>query len=409
MLRCLIPALFVLTLFGCAEEDEPGPAAQVTIIADVPTDTGAVYLTGSDEQFGPWDAAGVLMVGDDTERRASVILPTGTDLQYKFTLGDWSREAVDDNGFPYPNFSLIAEDGMVVAHRLGGFKPELQALLDDWQGSGVIGTLVHETNVKSAFLALPRNVTVWLPPGYSDPANQDQRYRVIYMTDGENLFDPRIANTGIDWGVDEAMARLVEANNVEPAIIVATWSTAQRLFDYSPWHNGPDYARMLIEEVKPHIDAGYRTRPGREDTFAMGSSMGGLMATYLVTQHSDTFSACGCVSTHVTLSEAMIAQWTGTDTPSAARQTYLDSAIAEGRLSIPPSVRMFFDYGTKGLDADYGPGHDALRAHLKAAGLTEGAEFLIKDYPNADHNEASWRARVGDQLAWLLAERAPQQ
>ncbi|MEO1398994.1 MAG: alpha/beta hydrolase-fold protein [Pseudomonadota bacterium] len=380
----------------------------MTVTVTVPEDSGTVYLTGNHPQFGPWAADGLAMDGTGTVREAAFTLPPSEELQYKFTLGDWSREAVDENGFPYRNFVLTAEDGMDVRHTLAGFKADRQTLLDDWKGSGVIGTLVHQTDIPSEFLELPRNVTVWLPPGYEDPQNADKRYPVVYMTDGENLFDPRIANTGIDWGVDEAMMAGVEAGLFEPAIIVSTWSTAQRLYDYSPWHNGPNYGRFITKELKPRMDQTYRTLTGRENTFAMGSSMGGLLAMHLVTQHADVFSACGCVSTHVPLSERVVEVVMGAGDGSEADPTpYISRDIASGALVPAQNVRYFFDYGTQGLDAEYGPVHEEIRTHFASAGMVEGEGFLVLRYPGADHNEASWRARVGDQLLWLLAGQAP--
>ncbi|GGY43271.1 alpha/beta hydrolase-fold protein [Parvularcula lutaonensis] len=400
--------LLVLALLvpACTEEAPiiGDDKVSVTVIANVPAATGPVYLAGSIEELGPWDANGLIMQGQGTERTATFSMDDGEELQYKFTLGEWSREAVDENKFPLDNFILTASEGLTVEHDIAGFRPDMRVLMDDWEGSGVIGTLVYEQDVESAFLELPRHLSVWLPRDYDAPENASRRYRVIYMTDGQNLFDPRIANTGTDWGVDEAMMRGVEAGEFESAIIVATWSTDQRFEDYSPWHNGPQYARFLKEELKPRIDAAFRTLPERENTFAMGSSMGGLMAMYLVTSHGDTFSACGCVSTHTPLSPNVVAEWTG---EKADPTPYLTRDIEEGRLTIPEGVRMFFDYGTETLDAEYGPGHEELRRFFTSQGLEEGEDFLIREYPGAAHNEAAWRARVGDQLTWMLAGNVP--
>ncbi|MEM9839950.1 MAG: alpha/beta hydrolase-fold protein [Pseudomonadota bacterium] len=407
MLRALLIPGFLFILTACGKTEADVSIAQVTINAIVPANTGTVYVTGDNEQFGPWNADGLAMTGAGSERSAQITLQPTEELLYKFTLGEWSREAVDENLFPYQNFALVAEDGMSVTHDIAGFKPPREALLDDWKGSGVLGTLVHETDVPSEFLELDRNMTIWLPPGYEDPQHADKRYPVIYMTDGENLFDPRMANTGVDWGVDEAMMAGVQAGAFEPAIIVSTWSTAQRFEDYSPWHNGMNYARFVTEELKPRIDQTYRTLTDRENTYAMGSSMGGLLAMYMVTQHADTFSACGCVSTHVPLSDQMIAMFTGGDASAADPTPYITKDINEGRFVPAPDVRYFFDYGTEGLDAMYGPVHAELQAHFTALNRQDGEDFLIRLYPGADHNETSWRARVGDQLLWLLAGQAP--
>jgi len=269
----------------------------------------------------------------------------------------------------------------------------------DWRNSGVTGSLVYWQDVASAPLSEKRHVEIWLPPGYDD--DPDRRYRVIYMSDGENLFDPRIANTGIDWGVDEAMMRGAEQGLFEPAIVVATWSTSRRSEEYSPWHDAPQYARFLIEELMPRVNAEFRTLTDRDATFVMGSSMGGLLSYYLVKEHPDVFSACGCVSTAFLFSEARLAQHAGADKSGIDATPYIITDIANGD-TVPRGARMFFDHGTEGLDAEYGPQHAAVRDWLLEQGFNEGEDFVIRVYEGANHNEASWRARLGDQLAWLL-------
>lgn len=407
MLRILLIAFLLLS--GCGEKPEAPPGeAQVTIRAIVPPETEQVYLAGSVPALGSWRADGVAMDAAGQERTAIFTVPEGTEVEYKFTLGQWSREAVDAEGRALANFSLTAEDGVSVSHVIAGFRPDRDTLLDSWNEAGVIGTLVYWKDVESAFLEPPRHVSIWLPPGYDEIENAGRRYPVIYMTDGENLFDPRIANTGTDWGVDEAMMRGAEGGAFDPAIVVAHWSTGKRLEEYSPWHEGPNLARFVIEELKPRIDSTFRTLPGRETTFAMGSSMGGLNAMHLVTRHSEVFSACGCVSTHVVLSERMVAEVLNQPTDGTDDVPYVIRDLESGALSFPRDVRLVFDYGTETLDASYGPGHEALRAALEASPLEEGEDWLVRVYEGAAHDEASWRARVEDQLTWLLAGQIPE-
>ncbi|MDH3554024.1 MAG: alpha/beta hydrolase-fold protein, partial [Gammaproteobacteria bacterium] len=213
----------------------------------------------------------------------------------------------------------------------------------------------------SEYLSETRHVEIWLPPGYNE--GPDRRYRVIYMSHGENLFDPRIANTGIDWGVDEAMMRGAEQDLFEPAIVVATWSTAQRTKEYSPWHDAPEYARFLIEELMPRVNAEFRTLTDRDSTFVMGSSMGGLLSYYLVKSHPGVFAACGCVSTAFLVSEKRLARFNGAEQSDFDATPYIIRDIENGD-TVPSGVRMFFDYGTEGLDAEYGPQHAAVRDWL---------------------------------------------
>jgi pimeloyl-ACP methyl ester carboxylesterase len=269
----------------------------------------------------------------------------------------------------------------------------LEALMADWQNSGVIGELVYWQNVESQHLDHKRHVGIWLPPGYDD--DSDTRYKVIYMHDGQNLFDPRLSFAGIDWGVDEAMMRGIEAGRFEPAIVVGVWNSPDRSPEYSPWHGAPDYARFLIEELMPRVDAEFRTLAGPHNTSVMGSSMGGLLSYYLVKNHPNAFGACGCVSTHFALSESDFSLFGGDDIP------YIVRDIEDGD-TVPKGVRFSFDYGTETLDTTYEEDHKPVREWLLGQGLVEGQDFQIRKYEGAAHSEAEWRARVEDQLEWIL-------
>ncbi|MGA1266587.1 MAG: alpha/beta hydrolase-fold protein, partial [Phycisphaerales bacterium] len=100
---------------------------------------------------------------------------------------------------------------------------------------GVTGTVRLHEQVHSSLSAVPpRNVVVWLPPGYSDPANAERRYPVLYMHDGQNVLDPSTAFLGREWRVDEVAERLVREGRIPPLIIVGIWNTPGRLADYTP-------------------------------------------------------------------------------------------------------------------------------------------------------------------------------
>jgi predicted alpha/beta superfamily hydrolase len=330
--------------------------------------------------------------------------PPGTELEYKFTLGSWDREALGRAGTVPPNHRLRVERDTVVVHEIADFKKDVREYIADWRGSGVRGRLVYWMDVPSAFLQPTRHVEVWLPPGYDD--RRDTRYPVLYMHDGQNLFDPRIANTGIDWGVDEAVTRLVQRGRIPPVIVVGVWSTSARGPEYSPWHGAADYARFLIQELMPRVNRDFRTLTGPGNTAVMGSSMGGLLSFYLVTRHPEAFGACGCISTHFPLSEAVVARYF----PGLASSTTPDSTpyilrdITAG-LTAPPGTRYWFDYGTLGLDSTYAPTHEAVRAWLRNQGLVEDRDFVVRRYDGADHNEASWRRRLEDPLTFLFGGR----
>ncbi len=374
---------------------------EIEVVVRVPENSPTVYLSGNIDALGPWDPDALAMSGEGRERRLTVNVPDGHDFEFKVTLGSWDREAVNTSGSWLPNFTLKANKDQRVEHEVVAFKMDPVVFMTDWQNSGVLGTLVYWQDVASEFLSETRHVEIWLPPGYED--DPDRRYKVIYMHDGQNLFDPRIANTGSDWGVDEAIMRGVEGGRFEAAIVVGSWSSAKRVPEYSPWHEAPQYARFLIEELMPRVNAEFRTLTEAQNTVAMGSSMGGLLSYYLVKEHADVFSACGCVSSHFPFSAAHATQYSGGNPAGMDATPYVLRDIEEGA-TITNGTRFFFDYGSKGLDASYGPPHAAIRDWLLEQNLVEGQDFLIREYEGADHNEASWRARVGDQLAWLLAD-----
>jgi hypothetical protein len=341
------------------------------------------------------------MVGEGRERTTQVTASPGTTFEYKFTLGSWDREALDPAGTVPPNHQLLLDRDTVVVHEITGFKRDPREYIADWQGSGVQGRLVYWTDVPSVFLGPTRHVEIWLPPGYDD--SPSTRYPVLYMHDGQNLFDPRLAYAGVAWGIDKAVVRLVERHLIPPIIVVGVWSSSERWSEYSPWHGAPGYARFLTEELMPRVNREFRTLTGPANTAVMGSSMGGLLSFYLVTHHPEAFGACGCESTHFPLSEAVVAQvFPGAETPASADTTpYIIRDIRAG-LKVPRGTRYRFDYGTLGLDSAYAPTHEAVRAWLLKQGLVEGRDFVIRRYQGATHNETSWRARLEDPLRFLF-------
>lgn len=250
-----------------------------------------------------------------------------------------------------------------------------------------------------------RDVDVWLPPSYGrDPS---RRYPVLYMHDGQNLFDPALGYTGVDWDIDGAMTRLIERGEVREAIVVGVWNSPLRFAEYMPRapvrtdtvgsgiEGGPigrvedirsdDYLRFLVEELKPFIDQRYRTRPGRDDTAVMGSSMGGLISLYAVATHPEVFGGAGAVSTHWPACDGCVVDWLAAHLPD--RRTH----------------RLYFDHGTATLDARYPPYQQRMDAAMRKAGWREGDAWMTRSFEGAEHNEAAWRARVEIPLRFLLA------
>lgn len=415
-----------LLVTSCASN--PSVNRVITVRAIVPEMSGDVFLTGNLPGLGPWRADGLLMQGEGALRTATVQAPSGQRAEFKITLGRWDREGLGASGTVLANTRVDVDGDMDVTIRIASWKRDVREYIADPSGAGVRGSLIYWPAVRSDLLEEPRTVSIFLPPHYT--ADSAARLPVIYMQDGQNLFDPRIASTGVDWGVDEAMDALVQQAGAEPAIVVGVWNTPARRLEYAPESvlellTGPmarhaadefppamrrarAYVRFLVEELKPRIDAQFRTRAEPEATFLMGSSMGGLISLYAMAEYPDVFGAAAGLSMHwpVSTDQGLISDRQDAWRPAviAAFTRYLEAS----RLS-PEKNRIWIDRGTVSLDYLYGPYQQVLVEALQRKGYTDQRAMSVRVYDGADHNEAAWRARLKDPMSFLLGHRGPAQ
>lgn len=262
----------------------------------------------------------------------------------------------------------------------------------------------------------PTKVTVWLPPGY---VTSKQRYGVIYMHDGQNLFDPKRSNFNKVWAADKSALRLIAAGKTKSFIIVGIDQPGEdRYRQYFPTpmldlvsrdvrddiltiSKGPmtsdAYLEFLVRELKPLIDRRFRTRTGPKHTAIAGSSMGGLISLYAITAHSKVFGVAGAVSTHLPLAGP---EWS--EEKRAAVIAGWDRYVRE-KLGKPKGRRIWFDHGTETLDAHYAPYQEALDRSLVANGWRKGRDFSSRVYEGTPHEENAWAARMDDIFGWMLA------
>ena len=279
------------------------------------------------------------------------------------------------------------------------------------------GRVVEMEAVTSAHVG-PRNVTVWLPPGYDDQPGRS--WPVLYMHDGQNLFDASKAFSG-EWGVDEHITRLDSTGQIDTPIVVGVWNTPLRLREYVPAdliaalpadmredvqaiYGGPplsdQYLRFLVEELKPAIDRDFRTRPDCACTTIMGSSMGGLISLYAMMKYPSVFGRAGCLSTHwpiriVALEDpGALAAWRD-------RLTAAWTGVVAAGLPGPEGRRLYFDRGDETLDAFYAEFQSRIDHTVRDAGWP-AERFRTLVFPGAQHNEASWNQRLDAPLTFLL-------
>jgi predicted alpha/beta superfamily hydrolase len=244
-----------------------------------------------------------------------------------------------------------------------------------------------------------RTVRVFLPPGYGDAANRDRRYPVLYMLDGQNLFDACLSfDHAHEWQVDETVTRLVGEGKVEPLIVVGLDNAgAKRAFEYLAWPDdihdpgGPPTAGMrlpefLIKEVMPVIEARYRIAKGRENTGIGGSSYGGVAALYVGLDAPLVFGKVLAESPTITIGNGKI-----------GRET---SPLAIGPL------KLFMGYGGKEYDAPGANEAEVKMLHLIETNLKNAlyspSEVRFVFDPDGHHNEEAWAKRLPAALMFLF-------
>lgn len=235
-----------------------------------------------------------------------------------------------------------------------------------------------------------RRVWIYLPPGY---ATGDVRYPVLYMHDGQNVFDAATSYAG-EWGVDEALDSLVEAGLPGVIVVAVANGEERRLDEYSPWRNerldaggeGEEYVDFLVETLKPYIDANYRTLPDRTNTGIAGSSMGGLISLYAVMKAPETFGLAGVFSPAFWFAPDVYELVAGAASPGAGTRVYM---VTGGREEPDPAV--------------YVEGHERMVGVLGGPALADDVELHAVVRPEGTHSEGFWRREFPAAYRWLFA------
>jgi predicted alpha/beta superfamily hydrolase len=254
-------------------------------------------------------------------------------------------------------------------------------------------TLRRHPRFTSAFLTLPRDIVVYLPPGYDGLATPCP---VLYLNDGQNLFEPERAHVpGQHWRIGETVDELVAAGTIPPVIVVGVDNTGtSRIQEYTPTPDarlggghGAAYGRFLTEELKPFIDRAYRTRPGPETTALGGSSLGALVTLHIGLTRPGVFGALVAMSPSVWWDRRVILSTVRRARPRPAVRIWTDMGTAEGRRALD-DARL-------------------LKAALVGAGWRVGIDLHYAEYEGGTHSEAAWADRFAAVLSWLYGTRAP--
>jgi len=357
--------------------------AQVTfILDDIPSYTPAgddVYIAGDFNGWNPGDPANVLLKNNDGKWEITLAAqPDQTSIQYKFTRGSWAKVEKGASGEEIPNRTFTYGNGETV-----------HAVVYNWaDNGGGNSTAAPNVTVMSTDFYMPqlnryRRIILYLPPDYE---TSGLNYPVIYMHDGQNLFDAYTSFAG-EWEVDETLNELNAAGHPVPLVVGIDNGGADRIGEYTPWRNkqygggdGELYIRFIAETLKPYIDEHYRTLTDRSNTALMGSSLGGLISHYGALSFQDIFSKAGLFSPSYWFSDSI---WSFTH--ETGRQD---------------EMRFYQLCGTNessGMVAEMQRMNDS----LVSVGFSQDDVFN-KVVQGGQHNEQLWREGFGEAYLWLF-------
>lgn len=276
------------------------------------------------------------------------------------------------------------------------------------------GTLLRVEDFPSNYIP-PRKVDIWLPSTYS----KNKKYAVLYMHDGQMLFDSRITWNHQEWMVDEIGTRLMNDSITKDFIVVAPFNINElrhsEYFPQKPFESlsqkekdslilvakennfrfesvtSDNYLKFIVKELKPYVDANYSVLTDRENTFVMGSSMGGLISMYAICEYPKVFGGAACLSTH----------WPGGNPNDSDLLANSFFEYMKSNVPSPKNHKFYFDYGTETLDKFYPKYADVVNKIFKDKGY-DASNFKNLKFEGADHSEVSWQKRLDIPLTFLL-------
>lgn len=363
--------------------------SQVTLrITSIPANTPAnstIYIAGDFNTWNPGSAAFIMQ--PDGLGAYQIVIPEGTGtVGYKFTRGAWSSVEGNASGGFLPNRSLT----------FTGSPQTINLTILSWEdisGSGSSSTAAANVQILNNTFAIPqlnttRRIWLYLPPDYY---TSTKTYPVLYMQDGQNLFDNATSFAG-EWQVDETLNTLFSQGDYGAIVIGIDNGGGERLNEYSPWYNagynaggdGDDYMLFVAQTLKPYVDANFRTKPQPQYNALIGSSMGALISTYGACAFPGQFEKVGVFSP---------AFWFSL---SDLNNYILNTATGINNL------RLYFVAG-QNESASIVSDINTVRNNLISEGVSSANTFTLID-PAGTHSESFWRGKFGAAYQWLFAQ-----
>lgn len=352
-------------------------AKTVTIVAVTPFLTPAnssIFLTGDLPGRCNWQADCVKMSQIEPGiYSAQIEVPNNqNEIVYKITRGSWETEAADSYSRPYDN-SIVKMD-----------ETDSPVVLDiiHWKDLAPLSKGPNVTGPFSLYskeLGVNKEISVYLPPDYK---NSTKNYPVIYMHDGQNVFDPTTSSFGKEWAIDETMDVLIKNKQIPEAIVVAIHTNNEDRYDeYDYFIKGKQYSDFLANSVIPFTEKNFRAIKNKKSRSMMGSSMGALISLMILIDRPDLFSKAAALSFPANIDERAIFRF------------------MENRTL--PEFSFYMDHGNQDLDSRYAPAAQELYKTLLSKGL-KASQLNYQIFPYTGHSESSWARRAHIPLKYLL-------
>lgn len=366
-----LKTLFLFVLLGL----KVSVAAQLDFVALVPFGTpknADIFLTGSIPGNCNWKPnclrfnfkeAGVYTL--------QINIPDEvTKFDYKITRGTYDTEAADSYSHPLHNFTYEkGKNKNPLVHSIVNWK--------DFEALGTTSNVLSPISIFSTELNISKDISIYLPPDYY---TSSKYYPVLYMHDGQNVFDPKLSNYGVEWEIDETMNKLIRDGQIQSAIVVAIHTNeTDREWEYDYYLKGKKYSDFVVNKVIPYTELNFRAIKDKKARYLMGSSMGALISLMMIIDRPDIFSKVAGLSFPANIKKRAIFR-------------FLDER------KVIPKFDFYMDHGNWGIDSRYEVGASELFKVLKSRGINSNYQI----FPFADHSEADWARRAYVPLDFLL-------
>lgn len=340
-----------------------------------------IFVAGNFNMWNPGDSSYQLKSDESGISKITFSLPAG-NYEYKFTRGSWEKVETDPAGNGIKNRVLILESDTAILVNIGQWNDDFNhSASSKRNNSASVNVKIIDTAFYIPQLKRTRRIWVYLPPGYK---NSSKSYPVLYMHDGQNLFDNATSYSG-EWGVDEYLDSIYKNGKNEVIVVGIDNGLSKRMSEYNPWEfenfgkgEGDKYVDFLVKNLKPFIDAHYRTLKNKDNTYIAGSSMGGLISLYAVLKYPQVFGGAGIFSP---------AFWTASG---------IDSTVIADAKKV--NSKLFFYAGGKEGDSMI-PDMQRIEKEVKERSKSSIKEIVDE---NEHHNEAAWRKYFPAFYEWTV-------